>query len=84
MGEAEAQAHSRLFALEFVDLLEELLLIWPEYCGKRGCPYPTSRVLKRRGSPHAAVLRKSNRFLRIFALFSIGDAGWRIKTFRGY
>lgn len=87
MTPEDAQAHAHLFAVEFVTLLEQLLKVWPQFAEKRGCPYPTVRFFKHRRSDRAAnntLYKDTNRFFRRYAVFGIGDAGWRKKQWKGY
>jgi hypothetical protein len=85
MQENDALSHSRHFALEFVDLLEQLLLVWPRYSSRRGMPYPTTRDSKKLNiKSNENIFRRTNKFMREFAVFSIGHAGWRRKAYKGY
>ena len=80
-----ARNHARLFAQDFVALLEQLLLDWPKHSWRRGAPYPVVAAYYADGNIcKGSVFHSTNRFLRDYGMFVVGDAGWRRKTWRGY
>jgi hypothetical protein len=47
MTKEQADEHADMFALDFSLILEDLLLCWPTYSNRSGCPYPTVHDCKK-------------------------------------
>ena len=74
--------------MEFIALLEALLEEWPSFASRRGNPYPTVHgYVAKVPREKRKLYLLTNRFMRKYALFAIGDAtqkalqgvqaGWR-------
>lgn len=71
--------------MEFIALLEALLEEWPSFASRRGNPYPTVHgYVAKVPREKRKLYLLTNRFMRKYALFAIGDAGWRKKRYKGY
>ena len=79
-----AQRHARLFSCEFINLLEELLLLWQKCAANKRYPYPSIKMVRRLASEEEKkVLSLTHSFFRRYCLFVVGDMGWSKKTASG-
>jgi hypothetical protein len=69
-----------------VRLIEELLLVWPQFVARKGQPYPTVEDFKRQKSEPAKmqICRTTYKYMRRYALFAFRDKGWQKKVWHGY
>ena len=83
-----AERHAIVYSAEATLLLEKLLVIWPQYSARPGYPYPEIADLMKRGGDFKQQRDELKSalfaFFRRYALFSMGNAGWRRKVWRGY
>jgi hypothetical protein len=84
-----ADKHAKLFTGQFINILEVLLSIWPQYSNNKRYPYPSVRELKKRplqqqDGDKQLLLSKTNFFMLQYFLAVVGDAGWKKKTCKGY
>ena len=85
----DAARHSRSYSFDAIRIFEGLLLIWKDFSGRKGFPYPTMDEISRFAAEkkledYSEILRLVYRFFRDYALFSMGNMGWIRKVWKGY